>query len=102
MLARVKYMMQEGVHPSNILMVTFSRKAADDLKKRLVSSLPAAEKVTAQTFHGFCFRLIIQNHQRLGFTARPTIWGDDKDIRAIVKEAIRYARRLVHLTAQLL
>ncbi|KAK9791159.1 hypothetical protein WJX73_008255 [Symbiochloris irregularis] len=89
---RVRHMIQRGVPPSEILVVTFSRKAAEDLKRRLVQSgMPGADKVTALTFHGYCFRLIMQNYHRLGFTAPPTVWGDASDIRAVVKEAIRKA-----------
>ncbi|KAK9791160.1 hypothetical protein WJX73_010433 [Symbiochloris irregularis] len=92
MLARLRHMLDQGIPPDKILMVTFSRKAAGDLKRRLIeSNKPGARKVTASTFHGFCFRLIHQNYLRLGFTAPPTIWGEVNDIRAIVKEAIRKA-----------
>ncbi|KAK9791154.1 hypothetical protein WJX73_006138 [Symbiochloris irregularis] len=88
MLQRVRHMLEQGVPPANILMVTFSRKAADDLKRRL-AGVTGAEKVTALTFHSYCYRLIMRNYSCLGFTAAPTVWGSPKVTKAVTEEAIR-------------
>lgn len=84
-------MLQQGVPADRILMVTYSRKAANALKDWLVSRMPdgRAKEVKAQTFHSYCCRLTGTYHTKLGFTSWPTVWGDDKDIKALVKEAIR-------------
>ncbi|KAK9791146.1 hypothetical protein WJX73_001259 [Symbiochloris irregularis] len=50
-----------------------------------------ADQITASTFHGYSYRLVNQYQHLLGFKGPLTIWGDAKDIRAIVKEAIRKA-----------
>lgn len=92
MLERVRYALtQEGIPAKHLLMVTFSRKAAKDLTDRLLAmGVAGAKDVSASTFHSYGYRLIRRYYTRLGFTARPTIWGDDADRKGIVKEAIRY------------
>lgn len=49
---------EEKVKPETILAVTFTRTAANDLKKELQEGIPGAEKIHAMTLHAFCFSLL--------------------------------------------
>ncbi len=48
----------EKINPEKILAVTFTRTAANDLKKELQTGFPGAEKIHAMTLHSFCFWLL--------------------------------------------
>ena len=54
-IARVRHLIERGVEPASILVVTFTVKAAGELRERLAKAVGAraAENVQAQTFHGF-------------------------------------------------
>ena len=55
---RVAYLMQQGVPAWKILAITFTNKAAGELRERLVRMLgEEGEEVAASTFHSFCARL---------------------------------------------
>src|SRR5580658_7931993 len=84
------------VPPSAILAVTFTNKAAGEMRER-VSSLLAEEHLESEpllsTFHSFCTRLLRRDGEPLarirpGFTRRFTIY-DDEDQLAIIKAAYR-------------
>ena len=59
---KVKYMVKElGVHPESFLIITFSTKAADELKDRLIEGeIPASDvqKMQISTIHSFCFKIL--------------------------------------------
>ena len=55
LVLKTAYMIEDGVDPSSILLFSFTRKAANEIKERLVATIgPIAEQVTASTFHSFC------------------------------------------------
>jgi len=54
-LKKIAHLIQNNLYnPSNILCLTFSNEATNNLKKKLQEELPTASKVTVRTFHGFC------------------------------------------------
>ena len=59
---KVKYMVKElGVNPESFLIITFSTKAADELKDRLIEGeIPASDvqKMQISTIHSFCFKIL--------------------------------------------
>src|SRR6476619_4025895 len=66
---RVAYLIAQGVDPAHILAVTFTNKAADEMRERLgrILDAAAAEKVTMSTFHALCLRILRTNIDRLGY-----------------------------------
>ncbi len=79
----------EPVAPWSILAITFTNKAANELKERLTAMLgPKAQDVWAMTFHSACCRILRRDIERLGYTGSFTIY-DDSDSERILKEIIK-------------
>ena len=79
----------DPVAPWNIIAVTFTNKAANELKERLVRLLsPEAGEVWAQTFHSACCRILRRHAELLGYTSSFTIY-DTSDSERVMKEIIR-------------
>ena len=75
--------------PWQILAITFTNKAANELKARLAAMLGEdADDLWASTFHSACVRILRRNADRLGFTSRFTIYDTD-DTRRVMKECQR-------------
>ena len=58
LLKRISYMTEHGVNPENILMVTFTKAAADEMRKRFKRDYPEVSGVTFSTIHAFCFAVL--------------------------------------------
>ena len=79
----------ENVDPRHILAVTFTNKAAQEMKERVRAMVgPAAAGMWISTFHSSCARILREHAERLGFTERFTIY-DDKEQTALLKEVAR-------------
>lgn len=75
--------------PWQILAITFTNKAANELKERLSLMLgDAANDIWASTFHSSCVKILRRNADLLGFTNRFTIYDTD-DSRRVMKECQR-------------
>jgi len=76
------------VSPYNILAITFTNKAAGELKTRLSSKLGTyGEGVHASTFHSLCVRILRQEIESLGYSRYFTIF-DTTDVKNCIKECI--------------
>lgn len=84
----LKSMLQvKPVSPQNIMAVTFTNKAAGEMKKRLESKLgkDTAEKVYAKTFHSACVGILSEYAMFVGFKRDFTIY-DEKDCKSVLKD----------------
>src|SRR5438034_5542284 len=61
---RVAYLLHEGVRPYNILAITFTNKAADEMRQRVEALVPEC-RVFISTFHSLGARLLRQYHDRV-------------------------------------
>lgn len=75
------------ISPQNIMAVTFTNKAAGEMKKRLESKLgkDMAEKVYAKTFHSACVGILREYAMFVGFKRDFTIY-DEKDCKSVLKD----------------
>lgn len=75
-----------AVEPWQILAITFTNKAANELKQRLSVMLgEAADDIWASTFHSCCVRILRRDGERLGFSKHFTIYDTD-DSKRVIKE----------------
>lgn len=86
---RVAYLVRVvGITPYRIAAVTFTNKAAREMRQRLVPLLgQAAEQLTASTFHAFCANALRREGERIGLD-RDFVIYDDADQMALVKRAL--------------
>jgi len=79
----------QGVSPFEILAITFTNKAADEMKHRVAELVgPVAEKMWVSTFHSACVRILRRDAQRLGFPSSFTIY-DQADTQRLTGYVIR-------------
>ena len=77
------------VNPWNILAITFTNKAASELKARLISMIgDEAEKINASTFHSACVKILRREIEHLGYKSSFTIYDED-DAKRIIKDAMK-------------
>jgi len=87
---RIAHLIQEhGISPFEILAITFTNKAADEMKSRVGALVgPVAEKMWVSTFHSACVRILRRDADRLGFPKAFTIY-DQADANRLTGYVIR-------------
>ncbi|MGW3378563.1 DNA helicase PcrA [Streptomyces albogriseolus] len=85
---RIAYLLAErGVHPGQILAITFTNKAAGEMKERVEQLVgPRANAMWVMTFHSACVRILRRESKKLGFTSSFSIYdaADSKRLMALV------------------
>ena len=86
---RIAFLIKErGIKPYNILAVTFTNKAANEMKERINALLgEGASGLWAGTFHGTCARILREKGAEIGIDRNFTIF-DDSDQMALVRESM--------------
>lgn len=87
---RVANLIDHGVAPWHILAITFTNKAAKEMKER-VSALTGekGEEVWVSTFHSMCARILRRDIDKLGYTRSFTIYDED-DQSVVLKELLKH------------
>jgi ATP-dependent exoDNAse (exonuclease V) beta subunit len=93
--ARVAYIISRGTPPEKVLAVTFTNKAATEMRERLETLIPKeqAKKVTMSTFHALCVRILRQDIEKLGFKRNFSIYDEGDQMGLIKKIITRVAAR---------
>lgn len=85
---RIAYLLAErGVHPGQVLAITFTNKAAGEMKERVEQLVgPRANAMWVMTFHSACVRILRRESKKLGFTSSFSIYdaADSKRLMALV------------------
>jgi DNA helicase II / ATP-dependent DNA helicase PcrA len=83
---RIAHLLATGdAPPWGILAITFTNKAADEMRKRVVELVgPPAEKMWVSTFHSSCLRILRGHADRLGYRPSFTVY-DDTDSRRLIE-----------------
>ncbi len=88
--SRIAYMLEQGVRAENILALTFTKKAANEMRERIDSMVgTAARRINMGTFHSIFARILRENAEAIGFKREFTIYEttDSKNlIKTIIKE----------------
>ncbi|MCM1175579.1 MAG: DNA helicase PcrA [Blautia sp.] len=79
---------EEGVNPYHIMAITFTNKAAGEMKERVNQLIGSGSAVWVSTFHSTCVRILRRYIDRLGFDNRFTIYDTD-DQKGIIKEVCK-------------
>ena len=86
---RAQYMIMQGIDPSQILLTTFTNKAANEIKERIVKVVgDEGKKMTVGTFHSICNRILRQYGEKIGYAKTFTIL-DENDSEKIMKAAAK-------------
>ena len=85
--ARVAYLIKErGINPKNIVAITFTNKAAKEMKERIIKQVGSiGYDIQISTFHSFGLRIIKENYERLGYDKNFTILDSDDSLTVIKK-----------------
>lgn len=90
--SRIAYMIANGVAPRNILALTFTNKAAEQMRERIEQRVGSKSRyIRMGTFHSVFLRILRENAERIGFPESFTIY-DTSDSRNLIKNIIKDMR----------
>ncbi len=86
---RIAYLIEDGVSPANILAITFTNKAAREMKERVTKLIGAdARYIQISTFHSFGLKILKENYEFLGYDKNFIILDSD-DTLTVVKKLMK-------------
>ncbi|HET7482265.1 MAG TPA: UvrD-helicase domain-containing protein, partial [Actinomycetota bacterium] len=87
---RIGWLIRQGISPFSIIAITFTNKAADEMKRRVAELVgDVADKMWVSTFHSACVRILRREAPRLGLRASFSIYDasdTDRMVKACLKE----------------
>lgn len=88
--SRIAYMIEQGVKPTEILALTFTNKAAEQMRERIAQMVPdgRARWIRMGTFHSVFSRMLRENAERIGYPDSYTIY-EPSDCKNLIKNLIK-------------
>ena len=88
--SRIAYLLEQGVKPWEILAITFTNKAASEMKQRVAKIVgPLATQIWLSTFHAFCARFLRMEIDATGWYTRHFTIYDEGDIKLLIRECLK-------------
>lgn len=88
MTHRMAYMVSQGISPYNILAVTFTNKAAEEMRYRVSKLVDNADGMWIMTFHALCLRILRIHAELLGYKNGFSVY-DETDKKSIIKKILK-------------
>lgn len=88
MTHRIAYMIEQGIKPYNILAVTFTNKAANEMRQRVEALVENTFGMWIMTFHAMCLRILRQDADAIGYDKNFVIY-DTTDQKTLAKNIIK-------------
>ena len=86
LIYRIANMLEQGINPWNIMAITFTNKAAKEMRDRVRDKMPGdADRIWVSTFHSTCLRIMFKFAEYLGYTPSFEI-ADTSDQKSILKD----------------
>ncbi|MEG6616140.1 DNA helicase PcrA [Peptococcaceae bacterium 1198_IL3148] len=87
---RIGYLLQQGVSPWHILAITFTNKAAGEMRERVEEMVPSEQShdIWVSTFHSACMRILRREIQALNYDRNFVIY-DDSDQQTVLKDCLK-------------
>ncbi len=85
---RIAYLIEQGVRPFNILAITFTNKAAREMKERVAAITERGDEVWVSTFHSTCVRLLRREIDKIGYSNKFSIYDAD-DSERLIKDILK-------------
>lgn len=82
---RLAYLIEKGIPPQNILAVTFTNKAADEMKIRVKKLVSTKIIPFIGTFHAFCLKILRTEIDKLNYSKKFIIYDDDDQLKILKK-----------------
>ncbi|MDE5852046.1 MAG: UvrD-helicase domain-containing protein, partial [Alistipes sp.] len=88
--SRIAYMIEQGVDPLSVLALTFTNKAAEQMRERIAQMIPGnrSRLIRMGTFHSVFSRILRDNADRIGFQPTFTIY-EPNDAKNLLKTIVR-------------
>ncbi len=90
MTHRMAYMIEQGIDPHNILAVTFTNKAAGEMRSRVAELVGNTHGMWILTFHSMCLRMLRYSCECLGYKPGFTVY-DETDKKTLIKKICKEA-----------
>lgn len=85
---RIAYLISQGVSANSILAITFTNKAAQEMRQRLTSMIPNYAGRWIQTFHAACYRILRMDIEKIGYQPNFSI-VDETECKSLIKTILK-------------
>ena len=77
---RIANLVDSGVNPYSVLAITFTNKAANEMRERLYARTPQAGRMTISTIHSMCALILRMDGEQLGYRRNFSIYSDNDSV----------------------